>query len=164
MFGLCVFFMSIMCCLICVSAGIDQYDRDSIINDFKNGVCRLMVATSVAARGLDVKQLILVVNYNCPNHYEDYVHRAGRTGRAGNKVPSSHLDSCRAELWSSLFLSLSLQTVCVSFQGYAYTFITEDQVRYAGDIIKALELSGSLVPPELEQLWASFKDQQKAVR
>uniref|UniRef100_A0AAX7VC15 Probable ATP-dependent RNA helicase DDX46 n=1 Tax=Astatotilapia calliptera TaxID=8154 RepID=A0AAX7VC15_ASTCA len=111
--------------------GIDQYDRDSIINDFKNGACRLMVATSVAARGLDVKQLILVVNYNCPNHYEDYVHRAGRTGRAGNK-------------------------------GYAYTFITEDQVRYAGDIIKALELSGSPVPPELEQLWASFKDQQKA--
>uniref|UniRef100_A0AAQ5XM80 Probable ATP-dependent RNA helicase DDX46 n=1 Tax=Amphiprion ocellaris TaxID=80972 RepID=A0AAQ5XM80_AMPOC len=111
--------------------GIDQYDRDSIINDFKNGACRLMVATSVAARGLDVKQLILVVNYSCPNHYEDYVHRAGRTGRAGNK-------------------------------GYAYTFITEDQVRYAGDIIKALELSGSPVPPELEQLWGSFKDQQKA--
>ncbi|XP_031164020.1 probable ATP-dependent RNA helicase DDX46 isoform X1 [Sander lucioperca] len=111
--------------------GIDQYDRDSIINDFKNGACRLMVATSVAARGLDVKQLILVVNYNCPNHYEDYVHRAGRTGRAGNK-------------------------------GFAYTFITEDQVRYAGDIIKALELSGSPVPSELERLWASFKDQQKA--
>lgn len=44
------------------------------------------MATSVAARGLDVKQLMLVVNYSCPNHYEDYVHRAGRTGRAGNKV------------------------------------------------------------------------------
>ncbi|KAJ4929772.1 hypothetical protein JOQ06_018793 [Pogonophryne albipinna] len=111
--------------------GIDQYDRDSVISDFKNGACRLMVATSVAARGLDVKQLILVVNYNCPNHYEDYVHRAGRTGRAGNK-------------------------------GFAYTFITDDQVRYAGDIIKALELSGSPVPPELEQLWSSFRDQQKA--
>lgn len=68
------------------SLGIDQYDRDSIINDFKNGACRLMVATSVAARGLDVKQLILVINYSCPNHYEDYIHRAGRTGRAGNKV------------------------------------------------------------------------------
>lgn len=66
--------------------GIDQYDRDSIINDFKNGTCKLLVATSVAARGLDVKHLILVVNYSCPNHYEDYVHRAGRTGRAGNKV------------------------------------------------------------------------------
>ncbi|KAM8972959.1 putative ATP-dependent RNA helicase DDX46 isoform 3-T3 [Pelodytes ibericus] len=111
--------------------GIDQYDRDSIINDFKNGVCKLLVATSVAARGLDVKQLILVLNYSCPNHYEDYVHRAGRTGRAGNK-------------------------------GYAFTFITEEQARYAGDIIKALELSGNTVPPELEKLWSEFKDQQKA--
>ncbi|KXJ10089.1 putative ATP-dependent RNA helicase DDX46 [Exaiptasia diaphana] len=44
-----------------------------------------MIATSVAARGLDVKKLNLVVNYDCPNHYEDYVHRVGRTGRAGNK-------------------------------------------------------------------------------
>uniref|UniRef100_A0A8C5QEJ5 Probable ATP-dependent RNA helicase DDX46 n=1 Tax=Leptobrachium leishanense TaxID=445787 RepID=A0A8C5QEJ5_9ANUR len=111
--------------------GIDQYDRDSIINDFKNGVCRLLVATSVAARGLDVKQLILVLNYSCPNHYEDYVHRAGRTGRAGNK-------------------------------GFAFTFITEDQARHSGDIIKALELSGTAVPPELEKLWSEFKDQQKA--
>lgn len=111
--------------------GIDQYDRDSVINDFKNGACRLMVATSVAARGLDIKQLILVVNYNCPNHYEDYVHRAGRTGRAGNK-------------------------------GFAYTFITDEQARYAGDIIKALELSGSPVPKELEQLWLSFKNQRQA--
>lgn len=53
-----------------------------------------MVATSVAARGLDVKQLILVVNYNCPNHYEDYVHRAGRTGRAGNKVSYFKVTLC----------------------------------------------------------------------
>ncbi|XP_078267520.1 putative ATP-dependent RNA helicase DDX46 isoform X1 [Rhinoraja longicauda] len=111
--------------------GIDQYDRDSVINDFKTGVCRLLVATSVAARGLDVKQMILVINYSCPNHYEDYVHRVGRTGRAGNK-------------------------------GFAYTFITEEQARYAGDIIKALELSGNSIPPELEKLWTDFKEQQKA--
>jgi ATP-dependent RNA helicase DDX46/PRP5 len=44
----------------------------------------IMIATSVAARGLDVKQLKLVVNFDAPNHLEDYVHRAGRTGRAGN--------------------------------------------------------------------------------
>lgn len=44
-----------------------------------------MVATSVAARGLDVKELNLVVNYDVPNHMEDYVHRVGRTGRAGAK-------------------------------------------------------------------------------
>jgi len=65
--------------------GIDQYDRDSTITDFKAGRIKILVATSVAARGLDVKELVLVVNYDCPNHYEDYVHRCGRTGRAGNK-------------------------------------------------------------------------------
>ena len=65
--------------------GIDQYDRDSTITDFKAGKIKILVATSVAARGLDVKELVLVVNYDCPNHYEDYVHRCGRTGRAGNK-------------------------------------------------------------------------------
>lgn len=64
--------------------GKDQVDRDSTISDFKSGVCPVLVATSVAARGLDVKQLKLVVNYDAPNHLEDYVHRAGRTGRAGN--------------------------------------------------------------------------------
>ncbi|KAF2842478.1 P-loop containing nucleoside triphosphate hydrolase protein [Patellaria atrata CBS 101060] len=62
----------------------DQIDRDSAIDDFKNGVIPVLVATSVAARGLDVKQLKLVINYDSPSHLEDYVHRAGRTGRAGN--------------------------------------------------------------------------------
>jgi ATP-dependent RNA helicase DDX46/PRP5 len=65
--------------------GVDQCDRESIIGFFKNKTMPLLVATSIAARGLDVKDLILVVNYDCPNHYEDYVHRCGRTGRAGNK-------------------------------------------------------------------------------
>jgi len=65
--------------------GKDQVDRDSTIADFKSGVVPIVIATSVAARGLDVKQLKLVINYDAPNHMEDYVHRAGRTGRAGNK-------------------------------------------------------------------------------
>jgi len=65
--------------------GKDQVDRDATIADFKAGVVPIVTATSVAARGLDVKQLKLVINYDAPNHMEDYVHRAGRTGRAGNK-------------------------------------------------------------------------------
>jgi ATP-dependent RNA helicase DDX46/PRP5 len=60
--------------------GKDQSDRESTINDFKTDVCNLLIATSVAARGLDVKDLQLVVNYDTPNHHEDYVHRVGRTG------------------------------------------------------------------------------------
>ncbi|KAG9246325.1 putative Pre-mRNA-processing ATP-dependent RNA helicase prp5 [Calycina marina] len=67
-----------------IHGGKDQIDRDSTIDDFKKGVIPIMIATSVAARGLDVKQLKLVVNFDAPNHLEDYVHRAGRTGRAGN--------------------------------------------------------------------------------
>ncbi|KAJ1309065.1 hypothetical protein OPQ81_004744 [Rhizoctonia solani] len=72
---------------VCMSlhGGKDQVDRDATIADFKAGVVPIVIATSVAARGLDVKQLKLVINYDAPNHMEDYVHRAGRTGRAGNK-------------------------------------------------------------------------------
>lgn len=72
---------------LCMSlhGGKDQVDRDQTIADFKSGVVPIVTATSVAARGLDVKQLKLVINYDAPNHMEDYVHRAGRTGRAGNK-------------------------------------------------------------------------------
>mmetsp|Transcript_28873 Transcript_28873/g.28560 ORF Transcript_28873/g.28560 Transcript_28873/m.28560 type:complete len:586 (-) Transcript_28873:1626-3383(-) len=71
-------------CLV-LHGGHDQVDRDFTISDFKKGEKTLMVATSLAARGLDIKQLNLVVNYRCPNHMEDYIHRIGRTGRAGNK-------------------------------------------------------------------------------
>ena len=56
-------------------------DRESTIHDFKTDVCNLLIATSVAARGLDVKDLIVVINYDPPNHHEDYVHRVGRTGK-----------------------------------------------------------------------------------
>ena len=71
---------------VCMSlhGGKEQVDRDQTITDFKNGVIPIVIATSVAARGLDVKLLKLVINYDAPNHMEDYVHRAGRTGRAGN--------------------------------------------------------------------------------
>ncbi|KAH6615168.1 hypothetical protein C7974DRAFT_443272 [Boeremia exigua] len=63
----------------------DQTDRNEAINDFKQGVLSILVATSVAARGLDVPGLAMVFNFDCPTHLEDYVHRCGRTGRAGNK-------------------------------------------------------------------------------
>lgn len=61
--------------------GKDQVDRDSTIADFKAGVIPVLIATSVAARGLDVKNLTLVINFDAPNHGEDYVHRCGRTGK-----------------------------------------------------------------------------------
>ena len=65
--------------------GKDQLDRDHTLHEFKSLVKTVMIATSVAGRGLDVPEIALVINYNCPNHLEDYVHRVGRTGRAGRK-------------------------------------------------------------------------------
>ena len=61
-----------------------QAARTRALSDFKQGKVRVLVATDVASRGLDIDQLPYVVNYELPNVPEDYVHRIGRTGRAGN--------------------------------------------------------------------------------
>jgi ATP-dependent RNA helicase RhlE len=62
-----------------------QGARTRALADFKSGQIRVLVATDIAARGLDIDQLPHVVNYELPNVPEDYVHRIGRTGRAGNE-------------------------------------------------------------------------------
>lgn len=62
-----------------------QGDRDYALNQFRSGRSPILVATDVAARGLDVKDIRVVVNYDFPTGIENYVHRIGRTGRAGAK-------------------------------------------------------------------------------
>mmetsp|Transcript_46116 Transcript_46116/g.107888 ORF Transcript_46116/g.107888 Transcript_46116/m.107888 type:complete len:1058 (+) Transcript_46116:122-3295(+) len=68
---------------LALHGGQDQQDRDFTLQDFKDGISNILIATSVAARGIDVKNVILVVNFKVPDHLEDYIHRIGRTGRAG---------------------------------------------------------------------------------
>ncbi len=65
--------------------GLEQEDRFAVMNGFKMGNFRYLVATDVAARGIDVDNVSLVINYDVPMEKEGYVHRTGRTGRAGNK-------------------------------------------------------------------------------
>lgn len=62
-----------------------QSARTKALADFKSGIVKVLVATDIAARGLDIDQLPHVVNFDLPNVPEDYVHRIGRTGRAGNE-------------------------------------------------------------------------------
>jgi superfamily II DNA/RNA helicase len=62
-----------------------QEDRFKVMNDFKKGEFRYLVATDVAARGIDIENITLVINYDLPLAKESYVHRIGRTGRAGKK-------------------------------------------------------------------------------
>jgi ATP-dependent RNA helicase RhlE len=73
------------------------------MNSFRKGGLRLLVATDVAARGIDVENIDAVVNYDIPQDEEDYVHRIGRTGRAGNEGEATALVCIdELKLWASI--------------------------------------------------------------
>jgi len=67
-----------------IHGGLNQNQRDRVMNKFKNGIIEILVATNVAARGIDVDGIEIVFNYDIPQDTDYYVHRIGRTGRAGN--------------------------------------------------------------------------------
>jgi ATP-dependent RNA helicase DDX46/PRP5 len=110
----------------------DQTDRNEAINDFKQGVLSILIATSVAARGLDVPGLATVFNFDCPTHLEDYVHRCGRTGRAGKKGTAITL------------------------------LEDPGQERYAVHIVKALKESNTPVPEAVQKMADTFLEKAKA--
>mmetsp|Transcript_30263 Transcript_30263/g.60682 ORF Transcript_30263/g.60682 Transcript_30263/m.60682 type:complete len:379 (+) Transcript_30263:1774-2910(+) len=114
-----------------IHGGMDQEDRDSNMSDFKRADGpTVLVATSVAGRGLDVPSCGCVINYSSPNHLEDYVHRVGRTGRASNRGVS-----------------------------YTFVNST-DEAKFAPIIVRALIESGQSknISEELKVLSDSFKE------
>ncbi|OVA20740.1 WW domain [Macleaya cordata] len=98
-----------------------QGERDYVLGQFRSGKSPILVATDVAARGLDIKDIRVVINYDFPTGVEDYVHRIGRTGRAGAT-------------------------------GVAYTFFSDQDAKYAADLIKVLEGANQRVPPQIRDL------------
>mmetsp|Transcript_7750 Transcript_7750/g.22068 ORF Transcript_7750/g.22068 Transcript_7750/m.22068 type:complete len:474 (-) Transcript_7750:351-1772(-) len=70
---------------LAVHGDMGQRDRTRAVDEFKSGVTPILIATDVAARGLDIPDVEVVVNYSFPLTIEDYIHRIGRTGRAGKK-------------------------------------------------------------------------------
>lgn len=68
-----------------LNGDLSQNQRDQVMNRFRKSELKILVATDVATRGLDVNNLSHIVNYNLPDDLEVYIHRSGRTGRAGNK-------------------------------------------------------------------------------
>lgn len=70
---------------LAIHGDLEQYERNDVLVQFANGSTPILVATDVAARGLDIKELSMVVNYDLPHTDETYTHRIGRTGRAGAK-------------------------------------------------------------------------------
>jgi translation initiation factor 4A len=69
----------------CLHGDLRQDERDAIIRDFRGGQSRILIATDIIARGIDVQQVSLVINYDVPRYREVYIHRIGRSGRFGRK-------------------------------------------------------------------------------
>lgn len=101
-----------------------QDERDWTLKEFKSMQSTLLVATDVAARGLDVDDIRIVVNFDFPKEMDSYIHRVGRTGRAGKKG------------------------LAVSF------FVSEKNGRLARELVDILTRSSQEVPPQLQQLSA----------
>ncbi|ONI14824.1 hypothetical protein PRUPE_3G010900 [Prunus persica] len=100
----------------------DQASRMDILQKFKSGIYHVLIATDVAARGLDIKSIKSVVNFDIAKDMDMHVHRIGRTGRAGDK------------------------------DGTAYTLITQKEARFAGELVNSLVAAGQNVSTELMDL------------
>ncbi|KAI3800895.1 hypothetical protein L1987_28994 [Smallanthus sonchifolius] len=100
----------------------DQASRMETLQKFKTGIYHVLVATDVAARGLDIKSIKSVVNFDIARDMDMHVHRIGRTGRAGDK------------------------------DGTAYTLITHKEARFAGELVNSLIAAGQNVSVELMDL------------
>jgi len=96
-----------------------QGARTRALADFKSGQVRVLVATDIAARGLDIDQLPHVVNFELPNVAEDYVHRIGRTGRAGNEGEAMSLVCVdELKLLKDIERLIKKDIPSVTFEGY----------------------------------------------
>ncbi len=95
--------------------------RDKALKDFKEGVARVLIATDVVARGIDIKNLPLVINFELPIKNEEYIHRVGRTGRAKNQGEAISL-ICQKEITQleelEKLLNIKLQKVTI--EGFNY--------------------------------------------
>ena len=78
-----------------IHGGMPQEDRFAVMNRFRRGAFRYLIATDVAARGIDIENITHVINYELPLDQESYVHRTGRTGRAGSRGKAITLASPR---------------------------------------------------------------------
>lgn len=70
---------------VALSGNLNQTQRNAIMSQFERAVYKILVTTDVASRGIDIPNVSHVINFDMPKHTEEYVHRVGRTGRAGNK-------------------------------------------------------------------------------
>lgn len=106
---------------IYMHGGKDQKDRLDVLNSFKQGNVKMLIATDVSARGIDIADVDFVVNYDLPDHPENYVHRVGRTGRGRKKgMAYSFCDASEKELLKNIesYIGKSIKKLELSQDGY----------------------------------------------
>jgi ATP-independent RNA helicase DbpA len=125
----------------CLHGDLEQRDRNRVLMMFRNGSLRILVATDVAARGLDIENLELVINYDLPQQTETYIHRIGRTGRAGRAGRAV----CLAGAWDQLRLHEMEKASGIVFQRPSLGFKNQN----------ALNRSSLHCQPDMQTLWIS---------
>jgi ATP-dependent RNA helicase DDX42 len=106
---------------------LDQHSRMAMLSAFKGGQLHVLVATDVAARGLDIRTIRTVVNYDVAKSIDAHVHRIGRTGRAGDK------------------------------DGAAFTLLLPNETRMAAALVQNIKATGQTVPQCASNIfWLKF--------
>lgn len=101
--------------------GKEQKDRIDTLNQFRTGKVKMLIATDVSARGIDIPDVAYVVNYDLPEHPENYVHRVGRTGRGKNKgFAYSFCDESEKKLLTAIedYIGKNVQVLELGNEGY----------------------------------------------
>ncbi len=101
--------------------GKEQKDRIDTLNQFRSGKVKMLIATDVSARGIDIPDVAYVVNYDLPEHPENYVHRVGRTGRGKNKgFAYSFCDESEKKLLTAIedYIGKNVQVLELGDEGY----------------------------------------------
>ena len=135
-----------------IHGGMEQEDRQKVMSDFKKGHFRYLIATDVAARGIDVDNITLVINYDIPQNKESYVHRIGRTGRAGKEGKAVTLMTLKEEKYlleieDYINFKIPQSTLPGSEEAAAlkYAFEEKMKVRPKLKVDKAANLGGDIM-------------------
>lgn len=105
----------------------NQQERNQVMKDFTDGVCKILIATDISARGIDIPAIDYVINYDLPDVAENYVHRVGRTGRAMNRgVSISFCSPEELELLDEIqsFIGKPITKLDITKKDYSETIVT----------------------------------------
>ena len=125
-----------------------QEEREDVLADFSQGKCKILIATDVTARGIDIPNVELVINYDLPDKAENYVHRVGRTGRGKNKGEAiAFCSEGEKEMLGEIeeYVHSKIKILDISKADYTDTRLyTNDQKDKLGELLKEIETSEKL--------------------